>query len=278
MADTRNEQFGSGANGGPHRFGVLDQVIGRAAAAGIFLDVDGVLAPIRPRPDETFVPEATRELVRRLTEHYRLVAAVSGRAAPDAAGLLGLDEVLVVGNHGMELLLAGEHDYLVPPEVIDRVQEATAALELNPELRALGVRIENKTASVALHTRGVPDEPRAWRAVLEAAQLQAEERDLIMLPGRKVVDLRPTGINKGTAVRRLFEDRQLRAAVYIGDDRTDIDAFRALEALRSSANAYTVSVAVVSDESPEDLIQWADLEITFDEVPELLTYLAGARP
>ena len=109
-------------------------------------------------------------------------------------------------------------------------------------------------------------------------RLQAEERDLIMLSGRKVVDLRPAGINKGTAVRRLFEDRQLRAAVYIGDDRTDIDAFRALEALRSSSEAYTVSVAVVSDESPEDLLQWADSQITFDEVPDLLTYLADARP
>ncbi|HZJ02480.1 MAG TPA: trehalose-phosphatase, partial [Thermoleophilia bacterium] len=273
MAENQNDQS---ANGGLHRFDVLDQVIGRAASAGIFLDVDGVLAPIRPRPDETFVPEATRDLVRRLTERYRLVAAVSGRAAPDAAGLLGLDEVLVVGNHGMELLLAGEHDYLLPPDVIERVQEATAALELNSELRALGVRIENKTASVALHTRGVADEPRAWRAVLEAAQLQAEERDLVMLTGRKVVDLRPADINKGTAVRRLFAERQLRAAVYIGDDRTDIDAFRALEALRSSSEAYTVNVAVVSDESPEDLLQWADLEIAFDEVPELLAHLNDA--
>lgn len=264
-------------NGNQGRFGILDEVIRHADAAGIFLDVDGVLAPIRPRPDETFVPETTREIVRRLTEHYSLVAAVSGRAAPDAAGLLGLDDVLVVGNHGMELLLAGEHDYLLPPEVIERVQEATAALELNPELKALEVRIENKTASVALHTRGVPDEHRAWHAVLEAAQQQAEERDLVMLPGRKVVDLRPAGINKGTAVLRLFQQRQLQAALYIGDDRTDVDAFRTLEALRSSSEAFTVNVAVTSDESPEELLQWADLEISFDEVPELLAHLSDAR-
>jgi len=71
--------------------------------AALFLDVDGVLAPIVPRPEDARVPDETREELRRLNERYALVACISGRAGADAQRIVGIPELVYVGNHGLEL-------------------------------------------------------------------------------------------------------------------------------------------------------------------------------
>ena len=71
--------------------------------AAIFLDVDGVLAPIVPRPEDARVPDDTRVELRRLHERYALVACVSGRSGPDARRVVDVPELIYVGNHGLEL-------------------------------------------------------------------------------------------------------------------------------------------------------------------------------
>ncbi|MDQ2967235.1 MAG: trehalose-phosphatase, partial [Actinomycetota bacterium] len=73
------------------------------ARAALFLDVDGVLAPIVPRPEDARVPDETREELRRLNERYALVACISGRAGADAQRIVGIAELVYVGNHGLEL-------------------------------------------------------------------------------------------------------------------------------------------------------------------------------
>ncbi|GAB4242362.1 MAG: trehalose-phosphatase [Thermoleophilia bacterium] len=257
---------------------LLGPVISRPRGSGVFLDVDGVLAPIMARPELTFVPEEVRRAVRRLVGVYGLVAVVSGRSAADAARLIDLPEVLVVGNHGMESLQEGRHRWLLPEEQLAWVRAARDHLARDGLLRELGVRLEDKTASVALHTRGAPDEGQAWEVALTAAQMTADDNGLVMLPGRRVIDLRPDGIDKGTAVRRLAEDHGLEAAVYVGDDRTDVDAFRALASLQEEGRLSAVRVAVVSDEMPEELEAQADLAIEFAQVGDLLNVLGEAAP
>src|SRR5690349_19447228 len=71
--------------------------------AGIFLDVDGVLAPIVPRPENARAPDDIRAELRRLAARYALVACVSGRAGDDARSIVGVPELTYVGNHGLEL-------------------------------------------------------------------------------------------------------------------------------------------------------------------------------
>jgi len=71
--------------------------------AALFLDVDGVLAPIVPKPEDAHVPDETREELRRLNERYALVACISGRAGADAQRIVGIPELVYVGNHGLEL-------------------------------------------------------------------------------------------------------------------------------------------------------------------------------
>ena len=71
--------------------------------AAIFLDVDGVLAPIVPRPEDARVPDETRGELRRLNDRYALVACISGRPGEAARQIVGMPELTYVGNHGLEL-------------------------------------------------------------------------------------------------------------------------------------------------------------------------------
>ena len=123
--------------------------------------------------------------------------------------------------------------------------------------------------SASLHYRGAEDEEAA-RSTLEHVKLRAEQRGFVARFGRKVLEvLPPLDVNKGTAVRRLLGERDLRRALYAGDDTTDLDGFRALDGLDLS-----VRIAVVSEEGPAGLREAADLTLAGpEEVPELLRRL-----
>lgn len=232
-----------------------DDLLARLAAeperAAILLDVDGVLAPIVPRPENARVPDETRSELRRLTDRYPLVACVSGRMGSDARLIVGLDGIEYVGVHGLEL----------EPEAEawrERLQAFAQTVEWPPE------EVEDKGLTVSFHYRRLADDASA--AVDEIAE-RAREVGLVPLYGRKVLELRPpVEANKGTAVRRLLANRGLRRALYAGDDTTDLDAFAALDGLD-----LAVRVGVASAEGPTELRQQADVVV--DSPAELLALL-----
>ena len=206
----------------------------------MLLDVDGTLAPIVARPELASVPEETREQVRRLAGRYALVAAVSGRAGSEAARLVGVDGVVYVGVHGLELAAEAE-DW----------REA-----LRPFASERWPWLEDKGLTVAFHWREATDEDEARRE-LEAIAARAATAGLEARWGRKVLELRPpVEADKGTAVHALLADRGLGRALYAGDDTTDLDAFRGLDGLE-----VALRVAVASPEGPRELREAADLVV-----------------
>jgi trehalose 6-phosphate phosphatase len=219
--------------------------------AALFLDVDGVLAPIVQRPEDARVPDETRGELRRLNERYALVACISGRAGADAQRIVGVPELVYVGNHGLEL--DGE-----AAGWGERLQRFLADVAWPAT--------ENKQLTAALHYRGSENEGAAHRA-LEDVKARAEREGFVARFGRKVLEvLPPLDVNKGTAVRQLLAGRTLARALYAGDDTTDLDGFRALDGLDVS-----VRIAVASEEGPAELQEAADLTV---EGPEgLLTVL-----
>jgi trehalose 6-phosphate phosphatase len=219
--------------------------------AALFLDVDGVLAPIVPRSEDARVPEETRAELRRLNGRYALVACISGRAGADAAAIVGLPELVYVGNHGLELLPAAE-----------RWRERLRTFLTDVEWP----RLEDKGLTAAFHYRDATDEAAA-RADLEAVAERAREAGLVARFGRKVLEVvPPVRADKGTAIRSLLAERGLRRALAAGDDTTDLDAFRALDGLEVG-----VRVAVASDEGPPELRQAADVVV--HDTAELLSLL-----
>ena len=219
---------------------LLAQLAASPERAAILLDVDGTLAPIVPRPEDARVPPETRAELERLAARYALVACVSGRASADAAATVGVERLVYVGTHGLEL----------EPEA----ERWAAALHKF----AAGVPwpAEDKGLSVSFHYRGALDEDAA-RMELEQVATAARGAGLRARFGRKVLELLPPiDANKGTAIRRLLRERKLRRALYAGDDTTDLDAFRALDGLE-----IAVRVAVASAEGPAGLRASADLVV-----------------
>jgi trehalose 6-phosphate phosphatase len=229
----------------------VDRLSEAPERAAIFLDVDGTLAPIVPRPQDARVPDEARAEVARLAERYALVACVSGRTGNDARRLVGVDGVRYVGAHGLELA----------PDA-DRWRD-----EIHSFAATVDWPVEDKGLTVSFHYRQAEDEAAALEYLEEVAE-QARRAGLIPRFGRKVLEIRPpVHADKGTAVQQMLDETGLRRALYAGDDSTDADGFRALDGLDVG-----VRVAVSSDEAPSELIRLANIVV--DSPAELLALLS----
>jgi trehalose-phosphatase len=248
------------------------------ARAAILTDIDGTLAPIVERASEAAVPAAAREALAALNERYGLVGCVSGRQALEARELVGLEQLAYAGNHGLELLLPGAEAPLADPSLAGREQEAAEFLAADPlELDAAELRLEDKGAIQALHWRGAGDEARAEARARELA-VSAGHAGLEPRWGRKVLELRPVGGGgKDAAVASLLGGEGLDRAVYAGDDRTDLDAFRRLRELREGGDlVVAVCVGVLSAEAPSGLAEESDVTAPGPEGwLAMLEWLAG---
>jgi trehalose-phosphatase len=222
---------------------LVEQLAAEPAAVGLFLDFDGVLAPIVERPEDAVPPPETRAELERLVGRYALVAVVSGRAGDDVRARLGVAGVVCVGSHGLEL----------EPQA-DRWRRTLAAFAADAPWPQQ--EVELKGLAVAFHFRAHADEEDAVRR-LDAVAESAREEGLVARYGRKILEvLPPVGSHKGTAVRRLIEERGLLRALAAGDDTTDLDSFAALDGLE-----VAVRVAVASAEAPSALLDAADLVV-----------------
>jgi trehalose 6-phosphate phosphatase len=208
--------------------------------AAILLDIDGTLAPIVARPEDSVVPDETREVLRGLVERYALVGAISGRAGSDALDLVSVPGVQVVGSHGLELA--------------DEAEAWRSRLHaFRDEVRW---PVEDKGVALAYHYRTHPDHDAA-RAELELVAERARGAGFRTRFGRMVLEvLPPLDVDKGTAVRALLSRARLARALFAGDDTTDLDAFAAVGELEVG-----VKVAVDSAEAPPALRENADVVV-----------------
>ena len=266
------------------------------SSSAVLLDIDGTLAPIVRHAADAHVPEATRALLIEIAKRYRLVGCVSGRRAATARQIVAIGTIAYVGNHGGELLRPGATRPELDPELAawsGRVRDFAARI-LTAEHQRLRVRAEDKEAIAAFHGRGAPDEAAAEAAVREIAA-RAEKEGFAVHWGRKVLEVRPpVALDKGLGVTALLDGRNpdvpspripggvragsageggeasgvdgagghVSAALYVGDDTTDLDAFRGLRALVQAGKlTRAVCVAVCSEEAPRELVEEADLTI-----------------
>lgn len=235
----------------------------RLADAALFLDFDGTLAPIVPRPEDAALLEGARATVEALRERARLVAFVSGRGLADLEARVDIPGVAYAGNHGMEIHRVGH-----PAELADGVGDHLAAMRAfaarwTPDrLAPAGLRMEDKGPTVSVHARGAR-QPETARLMLAQIASDALDHGLVPTTGREVLEVRPpVALDKGTAVRALLRDTGARAAMYVGDDRTDADAWRAMRAMRSEGLLdVALGVAVASGEVSPAVREAADLEV-----------------
>lgn len=209
------------------------------------------------------MPAGLRDVLMRLQARYALVVCVSGRRAEDARRVVGIDSLDYVGNHGLERLAPNSSHVETQPAVAawrDQVR-SFATGSYTPELREAGIRLEDKDVIWSFHWREA-GHGEATPAAVEQVAVSAQKAGLVSHWGRKVLEIRPpVPFDKGSGLERLL-DEGIDVAVYVGDDRTDLDAFKRLRELRSAGRlSHAVCVGVVSGEGPPEIAGEADLTV-----------------
>jgi trehalose 6-phosphate phosphatase len=234
----------------------------RVSPAALLSDFDGTLSPVAATPSAAVIAPGVAEALRALTERVDVVGIVTGRGATDAMAKVAVPDLLYVGNHGLEWFEDGAHH--VHPAGIGAESALPDALrEIEQELMARvpldGVIFENKVYSASIHYRLAADPQHTGDILHGIVNDVASAYGLWVSPGKMVVELRPgERINKGSAVRRLAEERKCRSMAFLGDDVTDTDAFVVLHELRAQANMETCSVGVLTADTHPLVVDHSD--------------------
>jgi trehalose 6-phosphate phosphatase len=229
-------------------------------SVAVLTDIDGTLAPIVPTPDMSEVPEDLKDLLRRLSGQFLLVAGISGRKSEEALDLIGLEDVVYFGNHGFEILRDGEVEVI--PEALPYLEKVQELENLaREELAPQGAYVEEKGITASIHYRNAP--PEVGEKCVELVKREGERLGLRITVGRGVIEARPPiRADKGTAVRTLVEEYHPRKAMFLGDDTTDLDAFRELEKLREEGKLQEIlRIGVASEEGPPEIETEADIVV-----------------
>lgn len=255
----------------------LAALLAEPGRALIGLDYDGTLAPIVADPMQARPHPGVAGVLTALAPAAGTLAVITGRAAPVAVALGGLDRVpgmLVLGQYGRQRWEAGTlTSPPAPPGVRQAWQQLPGVLAAAgaPE----GTFCEDKGDSVAVHTRRTAAPAAALAALRAPLAALAQRTGLLTEPGRMVIELRPAGSDKGEALTGLAGERSAAAVLYCGDDLGDRPAFAAVGALRGEG---IPGLAVFSGSTEvEDLAELADLVVDGpDGVVALLAAIAAA--
>ena len=245
---------------------------------GLFLDLDGTISEIVPDPEASSVSMAIKSTLAQLHNRLPLVAIVTGRSVAKAKAIVGNEDLVYVGNHGLERMEKGRS---IPVESVSF--EGPQLRQLFSTLRArfsgAGLVFEDKGVSFAVHYRHAPDPESSQDLLLRAIDRLAGVQ-VKVVPGKYVINLLPpVEANKGTAVVSLVEEHGLSAAILIGDDVTDLDSFGAARSLGSRRRFNSICIGRVEPGSPPEVEAEADYTLaTVSEVESFLGWLADQVP
>ena len=252
-------------------FDHLDELTGPIKAGrplALFLDFDGTLVAFEDRPDQVQLPPAVRaSLLALSTKKSLLVGIVSGRQRADLQMRVGVPDLIYAGNHGLEISGPG-FIFIEPTAVGYREKLQDFAKDLASRLKPIeGAWVEDKGLTLSVHWRKVaPDKSEELRRIVHAA-LENTSHPFLLTMGDKVYEIRPrVDWDKGVAVNWIRERMRKPNAlpVYVGDDRTDEDAFAALpegitikvgEPTKTAANYY-----LNSPEEVERFLEWLAMQ------------------
>jgi trehalose 6-phosphate phosphatase len=202
------------------------------------IDFDGTLAPIVADPEQAHADPRAVAALGRLGSLLGTVAIITGRPARTAVrlggfrGVVGLGHLVVLGQYGVERWDAATDEFVIPP---DPGQVAALEQEIPPLLDRLGqgaAHVEHKGRAVVVHTRQLPDPDASFTTLSGPLNDLAERHEMVVEPGKNVLEIRSPGVDKGVALRDIVAQTDARQVVFIGDDLGDLPAYRVVEELR----------------------------------------------
>ena len=246
----------------------LDALLSRPRQALIGTDFDGTLAPIVADPRAARPLPGAVPALTRLARTVGTLAVITGRPAADAVAYGGLDAVpglIVLGHYGWQRWQDGELTGPGSPPAVQAAREALPGV-LSRAGAPDGTWVEDKGHALAVHTRRAAAPESALSLLRGPLEDLAARLGLAAEPGRMVIELRPSGVDKGTALTGLARERAADSVLFCGDDLGDLPAFAAVRALRAegipgcavaSASAESPQVAAAADlvvDGPEGIV------------------------
>lgn len=236
----------------------IERLLADREPVALFLDIDGTLLDVALTPSTVHVPPVLPALLDALAARLSgALAIITGRQLEEADHLLRPSKFAGAGVHGAQMRLSagGPIEHLTPSFDAALVGDIQRVVEALP-----GVVFEDKGSGIALHYRLAPELEEPLRAMLD--ELVAKHRDQFKVcGGRKVIEILPIGFSKGRALRKLVSLPQFanRTPVMIGDDVSDLDAFRAAEdlggvGLKVAGENFRAEES--SFQGPADVLNW----------------------
>lgn len=209
----------------------------------VALDFDGTLSPIVENPEIAVIHAEAPAVLVDLSSQVRAIAVLTGRPARQVLALGGLDDVGdAIGESGRELVILGQYGNerwssnarrVISPKPPAGLASLISDLpRLLRGVDAADAWVEEKGLAVAVHTRRTADPRAAFDRLLPVLTEAAKARNLTIEPGRLVIEIRASGMDKGVALHQLVEQYDARAVVFVGDDLGDVPAFEAVAELR----------------------------------------------
>jgi trehalose-phosphatase len=205
----------------------------------LLLDYDGTLTPIVETPSKAIIRKDTRELLQKLSRSiYCKISIISGRKLEDIKNIVGIDGIIYAGNHGLEI---EGPKIKFESQVSPRLKSIIRNIATDIQKRLSGIKgalIEDKGLTLSIHYRlvGKKDMPIFKKIISEVTSLYTVRDKIKVNAGKKVYDIKPpVKWDKGKVVLWLLARQQLISGeknvfpIYIGDDITDEDAFKALK-------------------------------------------------
>ncbi|KAK6250712.1 hypothetical protein QUC31_008274 [Theobroma cacao] len=242
----------------------------------VFLDYDGTLSPIVEDPNKAFMSAEMRAAVREVAKYFP-TSIISGRSRDKVKQFVQLSNVYYAGSHGMDIMAPpravtscdkkGNEGAFQPAKLfLPAIQEISVVLV--DKIRGIqGARIEDNRFCISVHYRQVP--PEDHEILKEKVKSLVENRpEFRLTEGKMVLEVRPSiDWNKGDALNYLLDTLGFSNAkdvlpLYIGDDRTDEDAFKVIAARREG-------FPIIVSSTPKDTIAWYSLR----DPPEVLAFL-----
>lgn len=257
-----------------------DAVVAAAPETVIGLDFDGVLSPIVAEPADALIHPEGPGVLAELAPLVRAVAVITGRPARQAVSLGGLEAVadsvaetgqlFVMGQYGLERWSSQTREFTSPEPPASLARLIAALPRLLASRDAEDAFVEDKAMAVAVHTRRLREPQAAFDRLLPVLAEAAREHGLAVEPGRMVIEIRPEGMDKGQAVRRLHDELHADGFVFAGDDLGDVRAFEEVASLRDAG--HPALLVCSGSQEQQALVALCDLVV--DGPPGVLSLLS----
>ena len=219
----------------------------------IITDIDGTISTITPLPHQAVLTSDMKGILNEIQQKYKLLAIITGRSLEDALKMINIPGVLYIGNHGMEYQRNNEikTDKKIL-NYIPQINNLHEDLKQESNIKIPGIIIENKNTSISIHYRSTKDPQKVRKIIIDTLKNIKTIKGLQIKEGKKIIELRPpTGNDKGKIINKIVKNYGANQLVYLGDDVTDVDAFKKISKLNNQKRIEGTTIIVQSNETPE---------------------------